>query len=560
MLVTAELRAYAVKHFGCAADASDDVIRKAVSEALFATDGKFTAKMLADLTVVKATEAEVRVQSMIDATLTKAMGPVMEALGKLTPQQAAQAAAVPVPAEVKAVAVTPPAPVAPVAPTAPVPSGLKSYAIAGCVGADEPELVRVKSAAEQYSDNRTLATWDKSSNQLLQKQFGGAPITQNCMDLPYTLDMPTDRSKAISGAWMKNMTLKMLRKAGRSIEPHQELTEHDRALLLHAVHTCKFIGEIPGTNGLEVDGVKLMSDLHRKAVLDDSTSGGLEAVPIEFDAAVILTPLLNGEVFPYVSITNVTRRRIEATKISNVTMSWGTGSGTAIPLFDTDAFISAFDNSIYPLTGAIELGLDFLADSPLAVGNIVINLFGERFKQVMDDVIVVGNGTNQPEGLFTASGVTTISSANGTSGPPTMGDYEGLMFGVGKEYLQQAGMPPNSRAMFIGTHTSYKRSRGIKVNSTADERRLYGNTKMDYRLEDFRYAINGSSSFSNNKVGFFCMNRYRMYRRQGLEVIRVGDTDWNLARQNKQGIALRSRWGGALELATAGCKIIDMQS
>lgn len=556
LIITADLKAHAVKNFGVAADASDEIVRKAISEALIA--GTLSPSQLNDLTVVKATETEARVQSMIDATLTKALAPMTAMLAKLSPQQAATAAGLELPAETKAVEV---APVAPVVPAAAAPSGLKAYALAGgVVGADSPELIRVKSAVEQYSDNRTAATWDKSSNEQLAKSFGGVSITQNCMDLPYTLDMPTDRSKAVSGAWMKNMTLKMLRRDGRTIEPHQELTEHDRQLLLHTVHTSKFIGEIPGTNGLEVDGTKLMSDLHRKAVLDDSTSGGLEAVPIEFDAAVILTPLLNGEVFPYVSITNVTRRRIEATKISNVTMSWGTGSGTAIPLFDTDSFISAFDNSIYPLTGAIELGLDFLADSPLAVGNIVINLFGEKFKQVMDDVIVIGNGTNQPEGVFTASGVTTISSANGGSGPPTMGDYEGLMFGVGKEYLQQAGMPPNSRAMFIGTLTSYKRARGIKVNSSSDERRMYGNTKMDYRLEDFRYGINGSSSFSNAKIGFFCMNRYRMYRRQGLEVVRVGDTDWNLARQNKQGIALRSRWGGALELATAGCKIIDAQS
>lgn len=552
MLITFDLKAYAIKNFGVAATATDDEIRKAVSEALMT--GKITPAQLVELTVVKQTEAETRLQELVAKTVAEALakGLTPQQLA-LSPQTAAQLATAPLP-ETKATA-----PAATPAPQAES-LGLKAYSLAGAsVGADSPELIRVKSVVEQFSHQPTEATWDKSSNEVLRKTFGGRSITSNFSDLPYTIDMPTDRTKAIVGAWFKNMVLKVLRKQGRTIEPWMELKEVDRQLLLHTVHTSKFIGEVPGSN-MELDGEKLTSDLWRKAVLDDSTSGGLEAVPIEFDAAVILTPLLNGEVFPYVSATNVSRRRIEAMKMANVTMGWGTASGTAIPLFDTDSFISAFDNTIYPLVGAIEIGLDFLADSPVAVGQIVMQLYGEKYRQIMDDVIVIGNGTNQPEGVFNASGISSIGSANSTSGPPTMGDYEALMFGVSKEYLQQAGMPPNSRAMFIGTQTSYKRARSVKVNSTSDERRLYGMTHMDYRLHDFRYAINGSSSFSNTKVGFFCMNRYRMYRRQGLEVVQVGDTDWNLVRQNKRGIALRSRWGGALELAGAGAKHTDMQS
>lgn len=549
LILTSDLKAHAVKNFGVAATADDATFRKAISDAI--AEGKLTPAQLVELTVVKQTESENRLQEMISKTLSELLAKNATAL---TPAQAAAVAAAPLPADTKA-ATTPQAPVVPAESL-----GLKAYSLAGAsVGADSPELIRVKSVVEQFADNRTEATWDKSSNPILSKTFGGRPITSHCDDLPYTMDMPTDRSKAIVGAWFKNMTLKMLRKQGRTIEPWMQLKEIDRQLLLHTVHNCKFIGEVPGAN-IEVDGEKLTSDLWRKAVLDDSTSGGLEAVPIEFDAAVILTPLLNGEVFPFVSVTNVTRRRIEAMKMTNVTMGWGTASGTAIPLFDTDSFISAFDNTIYPLVGAIELGLDFLADSPVAVGQIVMQLYGEKYRQIMDDVIVIGNGTNQPEGVFNASGISSIGSANGTSGPPTVGDYEALMFGVGKEFLQQAGMPPNSRAMFIGTQTSYKRARQVKVNASSDERRLYGMDHMSYRLHDFRYAINGSSSFSNTKVGFWCMNRYRMYRRQGLEVVQVGDTDWNLVRQNKRGIALRSRWGGALELAGAGAKHTDMQT
>jgi HK97 family phage major capsid protein len=550
LVITSDLKAHMQKEFAVAADASDDVIRKAVGEAIAA--GKLAPEKLRELTVVKASEAEQRVKSMIASEIGTALAPFAELLKSQKPAQPDTTGTAPT--ETKSA--PPAAPPAPAANPA-APSPVKAYALAGQAVTFEKseDSIRVKSVVEQFSDTRTAATWDKSANPYMAKAFGGKPVASHVDGLPYSIDMPTERQKAIAGAWFKNMALKLLRREGRAIQPHMELKEIDRQLLQHAVHECRFIGEVPGHG--ELDGEKLHNDLWRKAVLDDSTSGGLEAVPIEFDAAVILTPLLSGELFPLVSITNVSRRRIEATKIGNPTMSWGTGEGTAIPLFDTDSFISAFDNSIYPITGAIELGLDFLADSPLAVGGIVVDNYGEVFKQEMDDVIATGNGTNRPEGLFTASGTTSVSATNTTTGPPTMGDYEGLMFAIPKEYMQRAGMPPNSRAVFIGTQTSYSRARGIKVNASSDERRLYGMDHMSYRLHDFRYAINGS--LTNSQIGFFCMNYYRMYRRQGLEVVRVRE-DWNLARRNVEGIAIRARFGGALTQGSAGAKTTNAQT
>ena len=70
-------------------------------------------------------------------------------------------------------------------------------------------------------------------------------------------------------------------------------------------------------------------------------------------------------------------------------------------------------------------------------------------------------------------------------------------------------------------------------------------------------AINGS--LTNAQTGFVCLNRYRMYRRQGYEVMVVRGTDWTLVRQNKMGIAVRARFGGALELAASMAKTTAAQ-
>jgi HK97 family phage major capsid protein len=531
LVITPELRKHMVEKFSVAADASDEDIRKSVGDKIVA--GELSLDTVKELTTPKASESEAKVASMIEASVQKALAGLN--LGNSQTQQ----------------------PATPSAGNAPAGTGAKAYGSAA--GSNDAgsfnasyDQVRVKSVVEQFTHNPTTATWDKSDNQFLAKSFGGRDCAAFVEGLPYNLDMPTERSKAIAGAWMKHLAIRSM---GGNVPSHLKLTELDRNLINFAANECKFTGEV---GGVEYTGEKLTNPLHIKAVLDDSTSGGLEAVPIEFDAAIILTPLLTGELYPLVSQTVVTRRRIEAAKIGNPTMTWGTDSGTAIGLFDTDAFISAFDNTIHTVSGAMEIGIDFLADSPVAVGQVIVQRYGQVFLKEMDYVIAMGDGTSQPEGLFTASGTATVTPSS-AGNAPTVGDYEGLMFGVNKAFRQEAGMPPNSRAVFLGNDTSYMRARGIPVDSSNDARRIFGiENEMDYRLFNYRYAI--QNSLSNVKYGYFCLNRYRLYRRQGLEVQVVSGTDWTLARQNKQGIVVRGRFGGALDHSGAGAKITAGQT
>jgi hypothetical protein len=85
-----------------------------------------------------------------------------------------------------------------------------------------------------------------------------------------------------------------------------------------------------------------------KALIDDATSGGIEIPPIAFDDMIIQIPILNGEFYPRVNTVNITRgRRIEGGSIGNVTLSSGGVDATAIPLFNTANFVSAFDTTIH---------------------------------------------------------------------------------------------------------------------------------------------------------------------------------------------------------------------
>lgn len=534
MLITKTLRKHLCDKLGMPADATDAAANEFALKAIF--DGTLSAVTIKECAKSDVSEAEAKINGMIETGvakalgdgLTKALAPLLERLGGAAPAPAAQA---PQPASGDGVNGDGTIPLA-------------SKAIAGATPYSE-SAPRIKSVVEQFDDTKTAATYDHSPKAWLKHHFGGKRLTTG--EDGYALDMPTERQKAIAGAWFKHQIVSSYKSQGKAVPHEFQLTELDVKLFEYAMHECRFVGPTGVSDGNQ-DGrgwlqKSKLNDMTRKALLDDVLSGGLEAVPIEFDSLAIITPLLTGELLPLVTMRPATRRRIEGFAVGNPTMNWGVADGTTIPVFDTASFVTAFDTVIHPLTGSIELGLDFEADSPVALGDVILDRYGERFREVMDNVIAVGSGVGQPEGVFNATGVTLVGTDNGTGGPATVSDYEALLFGVKKQFRSAAGQ----RGIFIGTETSYQRVRGIQVG-TSDQRRVFGMDHESYTLLNHPYKIN--ESISNSQVGFFCMDRYRMYRRAGLGV-RVVTEGKELALANKRLIVVRARVGGQLEQSGA---------
>lgn len=367
-----------------------------------------------------------------------------------------------------------------------------------------------------------------------------------------TLEMPSELDKAVVGAFFK-FSLASERDLPRCLR----MTDHDRDLMNYALHEQKWSGLISPNSQRDDGETRLKSqkltEMQIKAILDDNTSGGLEAAPIVFDDAVILTPVLYGELFPLVNTVNISRgRRIEGFSIGNPTFTSNVAEGTAITPFTTDAFIAAFDTTIFPAVAAMEIGMDFEQDAPNDIGSLVIQQYGLKSMEWLDRVIAVGDGTNEPTGITVASGITSIASDSGVSGPPTISDYEGLMFGVTKKFRSEPGATP----VFIGNETSYRRSRGIPVGPT-DERRVFGMTHSDYELFGQPYKI--QDDIANTKIAYGNMKRYRMYRRLGLN-IRTETAGNYLALRNLRLFVLRMRFGGQPELGGAFSIMTDSQN
>lgn len=334
-------------------------------------------------------------------------------------------------------------------------------------------------------------------------------------------ELPSEYEHAKAGAFLKHL-------ANRSGVVSCPLSDHDRELL-EATYGDTWAGKMGSSWVSGISGQNI------KSLLNDTISGGSYAVPEFWDDNVIVTPLLRGELYPFCDVVNMTRgNAAETASVGVPTVSWSYSEGTAISPFDTADLVAEVSATVHTVSVALEVGRDFMQDSPADIGRILTEAIGMRFLNELDRVIALGNGTSQPEGILNASGVTDNPFG---SDPATVSDYEGLLLGVGKELRDPA---TRSRQVFIGNETSYRRARSIAIGA-ADQRRVFGMTHEDYMLLDHPYKI--VPGLSNTQIAFGNLSKYRLWRRAGME-LRFEAGGKELVLKNLVLLVARARFAG----------------
>jgi len=543
MRLTELLRKWLIAEMNVKAEATDDEYKAAAAKAM--VDGKLTADKYLELTKDgKAAEADAFM-----AKLDAIAGGLEKLAGKLVEKEAAKADDEKVAKEkaekeaaekaTKDKKVTPDTEKA----------GRLSRMIAmGPVGdGDGDEVsVHVKEAAEHYSTQKSAMTWPEFNRKDgTPHPFAGRPITDyDPLEGGRQMEKASQRDMAVCGAWAKFMMRHS--KFGSKALAWNSTAEHEKELILYAMHHmdwCGNIGDDPNSKASNEANVvnRHLTSLEQKTLIDDATSGGTEAVPLPFDDMLVSTPLLFGEFFPLVNLIPIDKgRRIQGAAAGNPTITWGGIDATAIDLFDTTSYVTAFDTTIYRGQGAIRIGLDFLSDTPINFVQFITERYGQAMLREMDNVICVGNGTTQPEGVMTKAGTTSVAFG----GTTTIGSYESLMFGVHK---REKSNDVKASIVFGGTDTSFQRAKSIPVGAS-DARRIANAVTManyqDYTWMGTPYKI--SDTMTNAQVFYAVLKRYRMFRRRGL-VLRSSTEGDTLIRNNEMLLALTFRYGGQLE-------------
>lgn len=392
--------------------------------------------------------------------------------------------------------------------------------------------VRVKPVSDKFASKRAIGRHSRTGQTILD---GKGQEVQT----------PSEYDAAVLGTLVKSLAAKQ----GNNIA----LEAHEADLLNELCVKATWHGDM---NNEFFSSIEDGGSGRIKAILDDATSGGISIAPIGVDDMIIQYPLLHSEVWPFTNRVTINRgRRIEGSSISNVTVNDGGGDNVEIPLFNTANLVNPFNTDIHVADFAIEIGLDLISDSVINVGQTVQGLIGSKMAQWLDEKTCIGNGTSAPEGLFTASGVTTITTDNGGSGPPTLADYLDLHFGLGKQY-RKAEFEPS----FLSSDTTYARSRGIRVDAASpstDQRVLFGMNLQAYQTFEWPHRV--CNVIPDASAMFVCLRKYRSYVRAGL-TLQVDTSGSYLRRHNLMLVTARMRMGGQLEDADAAVKWVAGQS
>jgi HK97 family phage major capsid protein len=538
MKITKALKQWIVLNCGVKSDATEDEFKKAAAAAM--VEGKLSTEKYVELTTEKTAEEANEFSTKLDR--------IADGLEKLSThliEKAKEPEKVPEPEKAKEPEKKHEEP--PVEKAKPRSLMQKMFSMHGSDGVEDGEKeieARVKEAAEMYSDTKSTLVYPATNKAGKASAMAGRPV-MDYSEEGRPINVPSDRDRAVAGAWGQFMVAAASKRskslAWAAMPPHQ------KELILYAMEHMDWNGCAPDADGNMGDLDKAnvihrhLKPHERKALIDDATSGGVEAVPLPFDDMIVSTPILNGELFPLVNLVPLDRgRRIQGARAGTVTISWGGVDDTAISLFDTASYISAFDTTVYRGQGAIRVGLDFLSDTPIDFASFISQQYGDVMLQEMDDVIATGDGTTQPEGVMVKSGTTSVAWGGATS----IGNYESLRFGVHKR--EHVGNMART-AVFCGTDTSYSRCVGLPVG-TSDARRLFSTGQIGnydgYTMMGRPYKIN--ESLTNSQIFYAVLGRYRMYQRRGL-TIRTSTEGDTLIRSNEMLLVVSFRYGGQLE-------------
>jgi len=412
--------------------------------------------------------------------------------------------------------------------------------LAGTKGGD----VRVKDPTERYSDVKTALCYPAEIN--------GRPTWHPRAGMPVAsfdgrqYNMPTERTKALAGAFLR---WQLYTAAYGQQGAWSRMSEHFRDLVHHLLRDCTWTGCLGGWEGEEITRQRLGEKA--TVIINDVTSGGSYAAPDVFEEAVMVAPNLFGELFPLVTLINLPRgASVDGFTWTDPSWTSGYTEGTSATCVTTDSIIGNLDTTIFGAVCPIKMGLDWESDSPVNWGAFIVDRIGQRLQVWLDEQIAVGDGTTEPEGIFTKSGVTSVSSDNGTDGPFTMGDLESLAWGLGKAYRTE------SPCVYVTSDTVYRRARAVPTanSGTVYETRALGMDHSSYKILEWPCKV--QNSITTGSIAFWAPKYYRLYRRLGMQVRSVTEGQ-TLALENTRLLVFRARFGGKVGIAASVAKMTD---
>lgn len=147
-----------------------------------------------------------------------------------------------------------------------------------------------------------------------------------------------------------------------------------------------------------------------KALSESVNADGLYTVPTEFEGMLREQIYQESTIRPIVSVIPMKRKVLAIDEILNGPDAYWTGEGVAKTT--TTAEFSQKSLTAFKLAAIIYLTDELIEDSVYDLVSVLIKRFAQNILEKEERAFLVGNGTTQPEGLFTNSSISSTTTGH----------------------------------------------------------------------------------------------------------------------------------------------------
>jgi len=171
----------------------------------------------------------------------------------------------------------------------------------------------------------------------------------------------------------------------------------------------------------------------RKALSEGDDGAGGYLVPTEYRAELLKRVPELSELFPHVRVIPVVTDAGEFPRLSSdISMTWGRAENADIT--ETDPAFDQLTYSVHNMSGITYMSREVASDSNPSIVDTIRDLFAEAVAAERDKMIAVGDGSNQPEGIYSAAGLGSVA----VGGALTYAKLIEIKYALGRKYQRRA--------------------------------------------------------------------------------------------------------------------------
>lgn len=306
------------------------------------------------------------------------------------------------------------------------------------------------------------------------------------------------------------------------------------------------VGICLGKDYCRIDDVKFLlspeGQARIKAMVGSSDAAGGYAIPTGFAAEIIALEMELSELFPYVTVEPVLVRSGNRPREDTAASATWDDTENSENSAESDPTLGQFSWTAHKCKAFTYVSDELEQESPSGIANFVKRRLSEIFRNEIDKVLAIGNGSTQPTGLYSSSDISAVSGVTGTL---TFKMVRKLRFGLKNKWIQNDGAGAtrkNRSTRFVCNQATWGWVEGLE--DTAGNPVFKTDPNSDAPVMPFGFPPSIQDNMPDGHIIFGNLRHYQVSRLEQITI--ASDNGGDNFRKDRICIKARQRLDGNL--------------